>query len=213
MDGTSHCFFLIFSSLLLLEKWKKNSNFLSCLRSFFLLPEMERRNRKRRKLNPFFFISSPLLLGRNRKTRRRNIHWFLFLFPLLFFLGKKWETEERTHFFLFPFLLLVRKRNRKYRILPPLPFSSSFSEKREKGSLNSSLFFFPFLLRMGERREKEKPGKFPAGALSWALQIPTVGLTNTFLWYQKCRKIKRNTIIYAISFLYSSFSKKNEGIY
>ena len=51
---------------------------------------------------------------------------------------------------------------------------------------------------MGERREKEKPGKFPAIALLWALQIPTVGLTNTFLLYQKCRKKSREIQLFYI---------------
>ena len=57
-------------------------------------------------------------------------------------------------------------------------------------NLKAHIFFFPISIffrsergRNGKkkRREKEKPGKFPAIALLWALQIPTVGLTNTVL--------------------------------
>ena len=76
-------------------------------------------------------------------------------------------------------------------------------------------FLIPFLFREleGERR-KRKAGKTPG-------YRPIVGITDPycgsyqyiFMISKMQKKIKRNTIIYAISFLYSSFSKKNERIY
>ena len=80
-------------------------------------------------------------------------------------------------------------------------------------------FLIPFLFRelevgMKRRSEKEKPGKLPAIALLWAFIDPYCGSYQYIFMISKMqKKIKRNTIIYAISFLYSSFSKKNEGIY
>ena len=95
-----------------------------------------------------------------------------------------------------------------------------FQKRRKKMESEEAFsFLIPFLFReleggMKKRREEEKPGKLPAIALLWAFIDPYCGSYQyIFIISKMQKKIKRNTIIHAISFLYSSFSKKNEGIY
>ena len=87
---------------------------------------------------------------------------------------------------------------------------------RKEGERKTKLFpvLFPLPFENGRENRKRKAGKTPG-------YRPIVGITDPYCGsYQYIfiiskiqKKIKRNTIIYAISFLYSSFSKKNEGIY
>ena len=117
-----------------------------------------------------FSLFSPRVLpssGNEKRglKERKNRHCFLFGFslrPLVFtrfrppflaifrFKNKrgKGRPEERIYFFLFPFLLLVRKRNRKYRILPlflPHPLFQKRRKKMGRGKLFH--FLFPFFFR------------------------------------------------------------------
>ena len=133
-------------------------------RSSFL-PKWRGEIENEEKLNPFLFHCISTSSGKKQENEKKKKHSLIPLFirsPLLF--GEEMGNGRANSFLLVSIFPSCQKTK------PEISHSSP-----------SSLFFFPFLLRMGERREKEKPGKFPAIALLWALQIPTVGLTNTFL--------------------------------
>ena len=180
--------------------------------SFF--PKWRGEIENEEKLNPFLFHFISTSSGKKQENEKKK-HSLIPLFipsPLLF--GEEMGNGRANSFLLISISPSCQKTKPEISHSSPSSFLIFFFRKEGERKIKLFPVLFPLPFENGREKRKRKAGKIPG-------YRPIVGITDPycgsyqyiFIISKMQKKIKRNTIIYAISFLYSSFSKKNEGIY